>query len=171
MRAPNVRPVLLYGCPVLEQRAVEVTVFDAKLENLVKEMWEAMYAANGIGLAAPQIGISKRLSVTDVSFKKDDKKKLVLINPEITSKEGNSVVKEGCLSLPEFWDTIERAEKVIVKAQDITGKWFEHSAEGLEAQCLQHELDHLDGKLFISYIKTWRRSQRRQVELIRRRSL
>jgi peptide deformylase len=112
-------------------------------------MFESMYAAQGIGLAAPQIGISKRITVIDLSFKKNPEEKIVLINPEIIHKEGKQNEEEGCLSLPEIREKVSRAERVRVRAQDVEGNWFEIDGEELLARAFQHEIDHLDGILFI----------------------
>src|SRR6202034_2559570 len=108
-----------------------------------------MYAAKGIGLAAPQIGISKRITVIDLSFQKNPEEKIVLINPEIIFREGKQYEEEGCLSLPEIREKVSRAAKVKVKAQDVNGEWFELDGEELLARAFQHEIDHLDGVLFI----------------------
>jgi len=150
-------PVVKYGTPVLEKPAETVTAFDAELRKLVEDMFESMYAAHGVGLAAPQIGISKRLAVIDVSFKEDPKAKLVLVNPEIIRTEGKQRGSEGCLSLPEFREEVTRPMKVTVRAQDATGKHFEASGEELLARALMHETDHLNGKLYISHISALKR--------------
>ncbi len=111
-------------------------------------MFESMYKAIGIGLAAPQVGVGKRITVIDLSNQKNPKDKIVLVNPEIVHKEGRQVEEEGCLSLPEIRDKVSRAAKVKVKAQDLEGKWFEMEGEELLARAFQHEIDHLDGILF-----------------------
>ncbi len=120
-------------------------------------MFESMYAAHGIGLAAPQIGISKRLAVIDVSFKEDPGAKLVIANPEIIHKEGKQRESEGCLSIPEFRENVSRARMVRVRAQDVEGAWFEAEGEGLLARAFQHEIDHLDGKLYIRHLSALKR--------------
>jgi len=112
-------------------------------------MFESMYAAQGIGLAAPQIGISQRLTVIDVSFKKNPDDKVVLINPEIIEREGEQYEEEGCLSLPDIREKVKRAAKVKVRAQNVRGEWFEIEGEELLSRAFQHEIDHLDGVLFI----------------------
>ena len=150
-------PVVKYGNPVLEKPAETVTVFDDALRKLVEDMFESMYAAHGIGLAAPQIGISKRLAVIDVSFKEDPKAKLVLVNPEIVRTEGKQRGTEGCLSLPEFREEVTRPMRVTVRAQDADGKHFETSGEELLARALMHETDHLNGKLYMSHISALKR--------------
>lgn len=149
--------IVKYGDPVLETPAQPVTEFDGKLEKLVEDMWETMYEAHGVGLAAPQIGISKRLTVIDCSFKEDPAAKYVLINPEITFTEGKQTGSEGCLSLPEMRADVTRAMKCTVRAQDVTGKTIEVSGEELLARAMQHEIDHLNGKLFISRISALKR--------------
>src|SRR5437762_14101471 len=115
-------PIVKFGDPVLEKPAAPVTAFDEELKKLVADMFESMYEAHGVGLAAPQIGISKRLAVIDVSFKEDPNAKLVLINPEIIGREGRQTSKEGCLSLPDFHENVVRANIVTVRAQNVDGK-------------------------------------------------
>ncbi len=155
--AGKIHEVVKWPEPVLAKRGEDVTVFDDDLKTLVEEMFESMYAAQGIGLAAPQIAISKRITVIDVSFRKDPKDKLALINPEVVSAEGKQVEEEGCLSLPEIREKVARAAKVKVRAQDVDGKWFEVEGEELLARALQHEIDHLDGVLFIDRISRLKR--------------
>ena len=138
-------PIVKYPDPVLEAPTKPVTEFGDALLKLVDDMFESMYAAHGIGLAAPQIGISKRLAVVDVTFKEDPAAKMVLVNPEIIHKEGRQRETEGCLSIPEFREQVSRPNKVTIRAQDVSGKWFEHSGEGLLARCFNHEIDHLYG--------------------------
>ena len=150
-------PVVKYGNPVLEKPAENITVFDDKLRKLVEDMFESMYAAHGVGLAAPQIGISKRLAVIDTTFKEDPKAKLVLVNPEIIRTEGKQRGSEGCLSLPEFREEVTRPLRVTVRAQDAHGKHFEVSGEELLARAFMHETDHLYGKLYISHISALKR--------------
>jgi peptide deformylase len=150
-------PIVKYGNPVLEKPAETVTTFDDTLRKLIEDMFESMYAARGIGLAAPQIGISKRIAVIDVSFKEDPKAKLVLINPEIVHNEGKQRGSEGCLSLPEFREEVTRPLRVTVRAQDASGKYFETTGEELLARALAHETDHLRGKLYISHISALKR--------------
>ena len=124
---------------MLEKPAEAVTVFDDELKQLVEDMFESMYAARGVGLAAPQIGISKRLAVIDVTFKEDAKAKLVLANPEVLHAEGRLRQNEGCLSIPEFREPLTRARKVTIRAQDVNGKWFEKTGEELLARALQQQ--------------------------------
>ena len=150
-------PIVKYGNPVLEKSAAPVTVFDGDLKRLVEDMFESMYAAHGVGLAAPQIGISKRLAVIDVTFKEDPNAKLVIANPEIIHTEGRHTQNEGCLSIPEFREPVSRARKVTIRAQDVNGDWFENTAEDLLARAFLHETDHLNGKLYISHISVLKR--------------
>ncbi len=153
----KIHEVVKYPEPVLAKRATEVTEFDAKLAKLVDEMFDSMYAAQGIGLAAPQIGISKRIYVVDLSLGKDPEQRLVLINPEIVEREGRQIEEEGCLSLPEIRDKVPRALKVKMRAQDENGDWFEMEGEDLLSRAFQHELDHLDGILFIDRLSRLKR--------------
>jgi peptide deformylase len=150
-------PIVKFGNPVLERPAEPVTVFDDELRKLIDDMFESMYEARGVGLAAPQIGISKRLAVIDVTFKEDPDAKLVLANPEILSKEGKHTQPEGCLSIPEFREPVTRAQKVTIRAQDAHGKWYEKTGEDLLARAFLHETDHLNGKLYISHISALKR--------------
>lgn len=153
----TIHEVVKYPDPVLARRGDAVTEFGPELKALVDEMFDSMYAAQGIGLAAPQISLSKRITVIDVSFKKDPAQKLALINPEIADMRGKQVEEEGCLSLPEIREKVQRAAWVKVRAQDVTGKWFEVEGEELLARALQHEIDHLDGVLFIDRISRLKR--------------
>ncbi len=150
-------PIVKYGNPVLETPAEPVTVFDAELEKLVADMFESMYEAHGVGLAAPQIGIGKRLAVIDVTFKEDPNAKLVLANPEIIHTEGKHSQSEGCLSIPDFRENVSRPNKVTIRAQDVHGKWYEKTGEDLLARAFLHETDHLNGKLYISHISALKR--------------
>jgi len=145
----KIHEIVKYPDPVLAKPGEPVTEFDDKLKILVEEMFESMYAAHGIGLAAPQIGLSKRITVIDVNFKKDPADQLVLINPEIIEREGQQYEEEGCLSLPDIRDKVKRAAKVKVRAQNVEGEWFEIEGEELLSRAFQHEIDHLDGILFI----------------------
>ena len=150
-------PIVKFGDLVLEKPAAAVTDFDDELKKLVGDMFESMYAARGVGLAAPQIGISKRIAVVDITFKEDPDAKLVLVNPEIVHKEGRQRGSEGCLSIPDFREDVSRARIVTVRAQDATGKFFEHTGEDLLARAFLHETDHLNGKLYISHISGLKR--------------
>jgi peptide deformylase len=141
--------ILKYPEPVLSRPGEPVTEFDNALRKLVADMFETTYASQGIGLAAPQVGVSRRLAVIDLSFGKDPKDKLVIANPEIIFKDGKLYEEEGCLSFPEIREKVVRAAKVRVRAQDALGKWFEMDADDLLSRCFQHEIDHVDGMLFI----------------------
>jgi peptide deformylase len=149
--------IVKFGNPVLEKPAEPVTVFDDTLKKLAEDMFESMYAAHGVGLAAPQIGISKRLAVIDITFQEDPKAKMVLVNPEIIHSEGRHTQNEGCLSIPEFREPVSRARKVTIRAQDLNGKWFEKTGEELLARAFLHETDHLNGKLYISHVSALKR--------------
>jgi peptide deformylase len=156
--------IVKYGQPVLEQRGADVTEFDTpELRQLIDDMFDSMYAAKGVGLAAPQIGIGKRLAVIDTTTGEDEGQKIVLINPEIVKMEGSQKSEEGCLSLPTFREQVNRPQKVTVRAQDVTGKEFEMTGEHLLARAFLHETDHLNGKLYISHISALKR------DLIRRK--
>lgn len=150
-------PIVKYGDPVLEKPAVPVEVFDDELRKLLDDMFESMYAAHGVGLAAPQIGISRRIAVIDVTFKEDPDAKLVLVNPQIIHTEGKQKGSEGCLSIPEFREPVTRPMRVTVKAQDATGKWFEKTGEEMLARAFMHETDHLNGRLYIHHISALKR--------------
>ena len=157
-------PIVRYGQPVLEKRSADITEVDTPdLHPLVEDMFESMYAAKGVGLAAPQIGVGKRVAVIDTTTGEDAGQKLVLINPEIIGKEGSQTGEEGCLSLPTFRETVTRAKKVTVRAFDQTGKPFEMTGEDLLARAFLHETDHLNGTLYISHISPLKR------DLIRRK--
>ena len=150
-------PIVRYGNPVLEKPAETISDFNGDLRKLADDMFESMYAAHGVGLAAPQIGISKRIVVIDVSFKEDPEAKMVLINPEIIETEGRQRGSEGCLSLPDFREDVTRPNIVTVRAQDLEGKWFEKTGEEMLARAFLHETDHLNGKLYISHISALKR--------------
>jgi peptide deformylase len=157
-------PIVKYGQPVLEKKAVEISEFGtAELLQLVDDMFESMYAAKGVGLAAPQIGVGKRIAVIDISSGEDPSQKLVLINPEIIGREGAQTGEEGCLSLPTFREPVTRAQKVTVRAHKADGEVYEMTGEDLLARAFQHETDHLNGTLYISHISPLKR------DLIRRK--
>lgn len=155
--------VVKYPEKVLERPSEPVAVFDGDLSKLVEDMFETMYAAHGVGLAAPQIGIPSRLVVIDVSFGEDPNQKLVLCNPEVIGTAGKTSMEEGCLSLPGFRAPLSRPKVVTVRAQDIHGEWFEKTGEELLARAFCHETDHLNGRLFITHLSVLRR------DLIKRR--
>jgi peptide deformylase len=150
-------PIVKFGNPVLEKSAEKVTVFDKDLQTLLDDMFESMYAAHGVGLAAPQIGISRRIAVVDVTFKEDPDAKLVLINPEIIHTEGRHTQSEGCLSIPDFRENVTRPKIITIRAQDAKGNVFEKTGEELLARAFQHETDHLNGKLYISHVSALKR--------------
>ncbi len=149
--------IVKYPEPVLSQPGEPVTEFNADLRKLVDDMFETMYAGQGVGLAAPQVAVSKRLIVIDLSMGKRPEDKIVLINPEIISHEGRLYEEEGCLSLPEIREKVTRAARVTVRAQDVNGEWFELDGDELLARAFQHEIDHLDGVLFIFRVSTLKR--------------
>ena len=146
-----------YGHPVLETVAEPITNFGAELRKLVDDMFETMYSAKGVGLAAPQVNVSKRLTVIDVSSGAKPEDKLVLINPEIVRLDGTQVGEEGCLSIPGFREDVRRALTATVRAQDVRGEHFEVTGEELLARAMQHEIDHLNGVLFIQHISLLKR--------------
>jgi len=150
-------PILEYPDPRLRIRAEPVTKVDADIRRFVEELFETMYAAPGIGLAATQVNFHKRILVCDVSS--DHTEPHCLINPEILSSEGTTNSEEGCLSVPEFYDFIDRAAKIKVRATNRDGKPFDLEAEGLLAVCIQHEMDHLEGKLFVDYLSELKRER------------
>ncbi len=157
-------PIVKYGQPVLETVAEPVTSFDEEFEKLVADMFETMYAAHGVGLAAPQIGIGRRLCVIDITSNEDPAVKLVLANPVILSTEGKQTDEEGCLSLPNFRSSTPRPLKASIRAQDLHGQEFTINGEGLLARAFCHEIDHLNGVLFIQYLSLLKRdSIRRRV--------
>jgi peptide deformylase len=159
-----VYPITKYGQPVLEESGQEIQEFDTPdLHKLIDDMFESMYAARGVGLAAPQIGIGKRIAVIDVTTGEDPDQKIVLINPKIIGQEGSQTGEEGCLSLPTFREPVTRARRVTVRAQDARGKTFEMTGEDLLARAFLHETDHLNGTLYISHISPLKR------DLIRRK--
>lgn len=143
-------PIIHYPDPRLHTRAKPVAQVDARIRQLAQDMAETMYAAPGVGLAATQVDVHERVITIDVS--EDKSELLVLINPEILSHEGEQECEEGCLSVPGIYDVVKRAAKVRVRALDVNGKSFEFDADGLLAVCVQHEMDHLDGKVFVEYL-------------------
>jgi peptide deformylase len=148
-------PILEYPDPRLRIRAEPVTKVDAEIRSLVDDLLETMYAAPGIGLAATQVDVHKRVLVIDISEARNEP--ICLINPEIVTAEGSTSGEEGCLSVPEYYDAVERAERITVRALDRDGSAIELEAEGLLATCIQHESDHLDGKLFVDYLSELKR--------------
>jgi len=154
------REILHFPDPRLRNVAEPVEKVDDEIRQLVDDMFETMYDAPGIGLAAIQINVAKRVIVIDVS--EDKSEPLCLINPEILEKEGEETMDEGCLSVPEIYETVTRAEKIRVRALDREGNSFEMHADGLLAVCIQHEIDHLDGKLFVDYLSNLKRQRIRK---------
>jgi len=159
-----IRPIVKYGDPILETPAEPITEFSTpELERLIGDMFDSMYAHKGVGLAAPQIGVSKRLAVVDTTSGEDPSARVVMINPEVVEKSGSQRGEEGCLSIPGFREEVTRAAKVRIRAQNAEGEWFEKDGEELLARALLHERDHLDGILFLSYLSPLKR------ELIKRK--
>jgi peptide deformylase len=156
--------IVKYGHPTLEKKAEPVLEFDSPdLRQLVDDMFETMYANKGIGLAAPQVDVSKRVAIIDHSAGEDPTARMVFINPEIIVKEGTQIGEEGCLSIPGFREDVKRAYRVRMRAQNIKGEFFETTGEELLARAMQHELDHLNGVLFLSHLSHLKR------DLIRRK--
>jgi peptide deformylase len=159
--------ILEYPDPRLRTRAVPVDAVDGSLRDLIDDMLETMYAANGIGLAATQVDVHRRVLVADVSEGRNDPR--VFINPEILARDGKTASQEGCLSVPGYYDEIERAQTVRVRALGRNGKPFEVELDGMLAICIQHEVDHLDGKLFVDYLSEMKRQRvRKKLEKDRR---
>ncbi len=159
--------ILEFPDPRLRKKAAPVEVVDDRLRELIDDMFETMYAAPGIGLAATQVDVHKRLLITDVSAEQSDP--YVLINPKILAKDGMAITAEGCLSVPGYYEEVERAEHIRVTFQNRDGDEVEMEAEGLLAVCVQHEIDHLEGKLFVDYLSEAKRSRiRKRLERDRR---
>ncbi|MGB1256699.1 MAG: peptide deformylase [Thiolinea sp.] len=159
--------ILHHPDPRLRKKAVPVTEVDENITQLVDDMFETMYDARGIGLAATQVNVHQRVVVIDLSEEKDQP--LCFINAEILSKEGQMEHEEGCLSVPEYYEKVTRAERIRVKALDRKGEIFEMDADGLLAVCIQHELDHLDGKLFVDYLSSLKQQRvRKKLEKLKR---
>lgn len=156
----TIRKILYLPDERLRQISKPVEVFDDSLQTLIDDMFETMYDVRGVGLAAPQIGINLRLSVIDVVG--DRKQQLVLINPEIIHKEGEMAYEEGCLSVPGAYDTVVRAKKVTIRAYDRHNQVYEMTAEGVLGECFQHEIDHLNGKLFVDLLSPLKRAMARK---------
>ena len=150
-------PILEYPDPRLKKVATPVAAVTADIRRLVRDLAETMYAAPGVGLAATQVNVHKRVLVIDISDHKDDLR--VFINPELLAAEGEAEFEEGCLSVPGYYDKVTRAARVRVRAQDENGEAFELDAEGLLAVCIQHEMDHLEGKVFVEYLSPLKRAR------------
>ncbi|MCO6431542.1 MAG: peptide deformylase [Deltaproteobacteria bacterium] len=148
-------PIRIYPDPVLKQVAEKVTRFNDQLTSLANDMAETMYTARGIGLAANQVGVLQRIAIVDVGEEQNER--IDLVNPEIVWKEGAVPSEEGCLSIPDYRETVRRNKEIVVQAQDTSGKEFELKAEGLLAICIQHEIDHLNGILFIDHLSRLKR--------------
>ena len=161
--------IVKYPDPVLSRPGEPITEFNDELRKLVADMFETTYSSQGIGLAAPQVGVSKRLTVVDLSVGKVPEDKLVLINPEIIFSDGKLYEEEGCLSFPDIREKVVRHAKVRIRAQDEKGKWFEMDGEDVLSRCFQHEIDHVDGMLFIFRMSALKRDlvQRKIRKLIR----
>ena len=149
--------ILEYPDPRLRKIAARVPVVTADIRKLVRDMAETMYAAPGVGLAAPQVNVAKRVVVIDASEARDGLK--VFINPEIISAEGEAEGEEGCLSVPGYYDKVRRAARITVRAQDESGRPFELTTDGMLAVCIQHEMDHLIGKVFVDYLSPLKRAR------------
>ena len=166
-----IRKIVKYGDPVLETPSDPVTEFGTpELHQLIADMFETMHDATGVGLAAPQVGLSQRLTVIDCSAGEDEDEKLVLINPEITATEGEQVGEEGCLSVPGFREQVKRALVATARAQDVTGEWFEVTGEELLARAMLHEIDHLNGILFFQHVSRLKQEIiKRKIRRLRRK--
>jgi peptide deformylase len=165
-----VYPIVKFGDPVLEREADNVTDFDTpELHKLIEDMFESMYAAKGVGLAAPQIGIGRKIAVIDCSNGENPKEKLVLINPQVLHAEGRQEGEEGCLSIPGFREQVRRGKRVTVRAQDAKGESFEMTGEDLLARAFLHETEHLYGKLYITHISALKRDlMKRKIKKLQR---
>lgn len=153
-----VRKILHYPEPLLKEKSVTVAEFNDELRQLAADMAETMYDAPGVGLAAPQVGELKRLIVIDCSANEEPNDLIIAVNPEIIATEGDSIEEEGCLSVPGFWASVKRAETVTMRYQDVEGNIHERTADGLLGICMQHELDHLEGILFVDRLSPLKRS-------------
>jgi len=153
-----IREILHYPEPLLKQKSVPVTEFDAELKQLAEDMVETMYAAPGVGLAAPQVGVLKRLIVLDCSASEEPADLLIAVNPEIIGGDGESMEEEGCLSVPGYWASVKRTETATLRYQDTDGHFHERTADGLLAIGMQHEVDHLEGVLFVDRLSPLKRS-------------
>ena len=163
-------PIVKFGDPVLEREAEDVREFDTpELNKFLDDMFESMYAAKGVGLAAPQIGISKKISVIDCSNGENPEERIILINPRILKIEGKQAGEEGCLSIPGFREQVRRGKRVTVRAQNVKGEGFERTGEDLLARAFLHEVDHLYGRLYITHISTLKRDlMKRRIKKLQR---
>ncbi len=168
-RVRKIYPIVKYGDPVLEKPGAAIKKFDAELEALAEDMFSSMYAAQGVGLAAPQIGKSMRLAVVDVTTGKNPEAKIVLVNPEIIHAEGEAREEEGCLSIPGFRGYVIRPQFVTVRAQNLKGETFEIRGENLLARAFCHEIDHLNGVLFLQHLSMLKRDLiKRKIKKLRK---
>lgn len=158
----SLREILHYPEPVLKQKSVVVTEFNEDLKQLADDMVETMYAAPGVGLAAPQVGVLQRLIILDCSGSEEEADLIVAVNPEIIDDSGDSLEEEGCLSVPGFYASVKRHEQVTMRYQDVEGNVHEREADGLLAIGMQHELDHLEGVLFVDRLSPLKRSMFRK---------
>ncbi len=156
------RRILHYPEPLLKQKALPVIAFDAELKQLAEDMVETMYDAPGVGLAAPQVGELKRLIILDCSAKDEPDDLIIAVNPEIVAGDGESLEEEGCLSVPGYWASVKRYGKATMRYQDLEGNVHEREAEGLLAVGMQHEIDHLEGILFVDRLSPLKRSMFRK---------
>jgi peptide deformylase len=165
-----VYPIVKFGNPVLEREAEDVSDFDTpELTQFIEDMFESMYAAKGVGLAAPQIGFPRKIAVIDVSNGESPGDKLVLINPKVVKSEGKQEGEEGCLSIPGFREQVKRGKRVTVRAQNLKGEEFEMTGEDLLARAFQHETDHLYGRLYITHISALKRDlMKRKIKKLQR---
>ena len=165
----KIYPIVKYGDPILEKPAAVITKFDAELEELAEDMFPSMYASQGVGLAAPQIGKSIRLAVVDVTNGKNPEGRIVLVNPEVTHAEGEKREEEGCLSIPGFRGYVVRPQFVTVRAQNLKGEEFEIRGEDFLARALCHEIDHLNGILFLQHLSMLKRDMiKRKIKKLRK---
>jgi peptide deformylase len=165
-----VYPIVKFGHPVLEREAEDITEFDTpELHQFLEDMFESMYAAKGVGLAAPQIGFSKKIAVIDLSNGENPEQKVILINPKILHIEGRQEGEEGCLSIPGFREQVRRARRVTVRARNAKGEEFEKTGEDLLARAFLHETDHLHGRLYITHISVLKRDlMKRKIKKLQR---
>jgi peptide deformylase len=165
-----VYPIVKFGDPVLEREADDVTEFDTPdLHKFLADMFESMYAAKGVGLAAPQIGVARKIAVIDCSNGENPDEKLVLLNPKLRPVEGTQVGEEGCLSIPGFREQVRRGKRVTVRAQDASGEEFEMTGEDLLARAFLHETDHLYGRLYITHVSALKRDlMKRKIKKLQR---
>jgi peptide deformylase len=165
----KIYPIIKYGDPILEKSTPAVKKFDAELESLAEDMFASMYAASGVGLAAPQIGLSLRMAVVDVTGGKNPEAKIVLVNPEVVHYEGEKREEEGCLSIPGFRGYVLRPHFVTVRAQNAKGEFFDIRGEDLLARAFCHEIDHLNGILFIQHLSMLKRDLiKRKIKKLRK---